>query len=169
MARWAQARVIAVEVAADKHDACRKAGADEVVDPTPGSTWPRPLRDLTHGNGVDVVIDYVSATAVTLEAGVKALGRRGRLVILGGAAQPFHRSGPAYLLLHEQELLGSRYATARKSSHRLRPRPARQLRPLVTEFRPLEDAELVHERVERGEVDRPRRLASCLKQGIPSK
>ena len=38
---------------------------------------------LTDGQGVDVVIDYVSATA-TLEAGARALGRRGRLVTLGG-------------------------------------------------------------------------------------
>ena len=30
MAKWARARVIAVDVAADKFDACRKAGADEV-------------------------------------------------------------------------------------------------------------------------------------------
>ena len=33
------------------------------------------LLELTNGQGVDVVIDYVSATA-TLEAGAKALGRQ---------------------------------------------------------------------------------------------
>ncbi len=44
------------------------------------------LLDLTKGEGVDVVIDYVSATS-TLEAGAKALGRRGRLVTLGGSGQ----------------------------------------------------------------------------------
>ena len=149
MARWAQARVIAVEVAADKHDACRTAGADAVVDPT-RVDMAEALRDLTHGNGVDAVIDYV-CTPTTLEAGVKALGRRGRLVILGGAAQPFQV--PArHLLLHEQEILGSRYATRSEILSTCDLVARGDIRPLVTEIRPLEDAELVHERVERGAV-----------------
>src|SRR3979411_3140329 len=33
MAKWAKARVIALDIAVSKFDACRKAGADEVVDP----------------------------------------------------------------------------------------------------------------------------------------
>ena len=108
MAKWANARVIAVDTAADKFDACRKAGADEVVNPQDGDVV-EALRDLTHGDGVDVVIDYVSTTA-TQEAGVKALGQRGRLVILGGAAQPF--PAPARdMLTKEQAILGSRYVT----------------------------------------------------------
>ena len=70
------------------------------------------MLDLTHGDGVDVVIDYVSSQA-TLEAGAKALGRRGRLVTLGGAGQPF-RVAARDLLLKEQEILGSRYVTRRE-------------------------------------------------------
>ncbi len=87
MAKWAKARVIAVDTSRSKFDACRKAGADEVVDASAGRVAEQ-LLDLTKGQGVDVVIDYVSTTA-TLEAGAKALGRRGRLVTLGGAGQPF--------------------------------------------------------------------------------
>ena len=67
------------------------------------------LLDLTKGQGVDVVVDYVSATA-TLEAGAKALGRRGRLVTLGGSGKPFSLSA-ADLLNKEQDVLGSRYVT----------------------------------------------------------
>ena len=37
MAKWARARVIAVDTARDKFDACRKAGADEVVDASDGT------------------------------------------------------------------------------------------------------------------------------------
>ena len=85
MAKWARARVIAVDTKPDKFDACRKAGADEVVDASDGRVAEQ-LLELTEGQGVDVVVDYVSATA-TLEAGAKALGRRGRLVTLGGSGQ----------------------------------------------------------------------------------
>jgi len=81
MAKWAKARVIAVDTRSGKFDACRKAGADEVIDASAGRVVEQ-LLDLTGGQGVDVVVDYVSATS-TLEAGAKALARRGRLVTLG--------------------------------------------------------------------------------------
>src|SRR5205807_3677756 len=71
MAKWANARVIAVDVATGKFEACRKAGADATVDPR-STDLATALRDLTNGAGVDVVIDYV-CTAATLEAGVRAL------------------------------------------------------------------------------------------------
>ena len=149
LAKWARARVIAVDVAADKFDACRKAGADEVVDASRGNVV-EALLDLTDGEGIDVAIDYVSTTA-TLEAGAKALGRRGRLVTLGGAGQPFTAS-PRDMLMKEQELLGSRYVTRREILETFDLVARREVWPLVTDIRPLEDAEAVHARVERGEV-----------------
>ena len=88
LAKWARARVIAVDVARDKFDACRKAGADEVVDASAGNVA-EALLDMTSGRGVDVAIDYVSTTA-TLEAGIRALGRRGR-----SARRPGLRGGHA--------------------------------------------------------------------------
>jgi propanol-preferring alcohol dehydrogenase len=149
MAKWANARVIAIDIAADKFDACRKAGADEVLNPRDGDVV-EALRDLTHGAGVDVAVDYVCTTA-TLEAGVKALGRRGRLVILGGAAQPFQV--PAHdMLVKEQTILGSRYVTRVEILEACDLVARGEVWPLVTDIRPLEDAEAVHERVERGEV-----------------
>jgi len=149
MAKWARARVIAVDTSAAKFDACRKAGADEVVDASAGRVAEQ-LLDLTGGNGVDVVVDYVSTTA-TLEAGAKALGRRGRLVTLGGAGQPFQASSMD-MLNKEQDLLGSRYVTRREILETLDLVARGEVFPLVTDVRPLEEAEAVHQRVERGEV-----------------
>src|SRR5215472_16252817 len=149
MAKWANARVIAVDVAADKFAACRKAGADAVIDPR-GIDLAAALRDATDGNGVDVVVDYVCTTA-TLEAGVNALGRRGRLVILGGAAEPF-RLPAREMLLKELDVLGSRYVTRAEILETFAIVARGEVRPLVTDIRPLEEAEAVHERVERGEV-----------------
>ena len=56
MVKWARARVIAVDIAASKFDACRKAGADEVVDAYSCDVV-EALAELTHGNGIDVAID----------------------------------------------------------------------------------------------------------------
>jgi propanol-preferring alcohol dehydrogenase len=149
MAKWARARVIAVDIARNKFEACRKAGADEVVDASAGGVA-QALLDLTKGEGVDVAIDYVSSTS-TLEAGAKALGRRGRLVTLGGAGQPF-RASALDLLMKEQDLLGSRYVTRSEILETLDLVARGEVWPIVTEIRPLEEAEALHERVERGQV-----------------
>ena len=149
MARWARARVIAVDVAADKFDACRKAGADEVVDASAGNVA-QVLLDLTRGEGVDVAVDYVSSTS-TLEAAADSLGRHGRLVTLGGAGQRFQVSA-LQMLLKEQDLLGSRYVTRTEILETLDLVARGEVWPLVSDVRPLAQAEALHERVERGEV-----------------
>jgi D-arabinose 1-dehydrogenase-like Zn-dependent alcohol dehydrogenase len=149
MAKWANARVIAVDIAANKFDACRKAGADEVVNPKDGDVV-EALRDLTHGKGVDVVADYVCTTG-TQEAGMKALAQRGRLVILGGAAQPF--TAPARdMLSKEQSILGSRYVTRAEILDACDLVACGKVWPLVTVIRSLQEAEAVHDLVERGQV-----------------
>lgn len=149
LAKWARARVIAVDIARDKFDACRKAGADDVVDASSGDAA-EALLDLTGGRGVDVVIDYVSATS-TLEAGAKALGIHGRLVTLGGAGQPFSVSAHS-LLLKEQDVLGSRFVTRSEILDTFDLVARGEVWPIVTDVCPLEEAEALHERIERGAV-----------------
>jgi D-arabinose 1-dehydrogenase-like Zn-dependent alcohol dehydrogenase len=56
------------------------------------------------------------------------------------------------MLLKEQELLGSRYVTRAEILAALDIVARGEVWPLVTDIRPLEEAEAVHERVERGEV-----------------
>lgn len=149
LARWADARVIAVDIATDKFDACRKAGADECVDASGGNVT-EALMELTNGEGIDVVIDYVSVTS-TLEAGAAALAKRGRLVTLGGAGQKF-QADSLQMLLKEQALLGSRYVTRSEITEALGLVASGEITPLVTDIRPLEEAEALHEAIEAGEV-----------------
>jgi D-arabinose 1-dehydrogenase-like Zn-dependent alcohol dehydrogenase len=120
-----------------------------VVNPSNGHLV-EALLELTGGEGVDVAIDYVSSAA-TLEAAVRSLGRRGRLVTLGGSGQPFQASS-ADLLNKEQELLGSRYVTRAEVLEACDLVARGEVFPLVSDLRPLEQAEALHERVERGEV-----------------
>ncbi len=149
MAKWARTRVIAVDIAADKFDACREAGADETVNPNEVDAV-EALMDLTDGQGVDVAIDYVSATS-TLETGAKSLGRHGRLVTLGGAGQDFNVNSME-MLLKETDLLGSRYVTRTEILESYDLVAAGEIWPIVTDIRPLEEAEAIHERVEKGDV-----------------
>ena len=150
MANWARARVIAVELDANKFEACQKAGAADVVDASKGNVN-EALLELTNGKGIDVAVDFVSST-LTLEQGVKALGRHGRLVTLGGgASQPFNVSSKE-MLSKELDLLGSRYVTRLEVIETMEIVARGEVWPLVTEISKLEEAEAIHDRVEKGLV-----------------
>jgi len=149
MANWARTRVIAVDLAADKFEACKKAGASDVVDASKENVV-EALLELTKGEGIDVAIDFVSATS-TLEQGAKALGRHGRLVTLGGAGQDFNISSKE-MLSKELDLLGSRYVTRLEVIESMELVARGEVWPMVTEIAKLEDAERIHERVENGLV-----------------
>ena len=143
LSKWAGARVIAVDIAAWKFEACRKAGADAVVDPSRDDVVTA-LRDLTGGKGVDVAVDYVSATA-TLEQAVAALAVKGRMVTLGGAGQVF-RADALQMLRKELDLLGSRYVTRAEIMETLDLVARGEVWPMVSEIRPMVEAEALHER-----------------------
>jgi propanol-preferring alcohol dehydrogenase len=149
LAKWAHARVIAVDVAADKFATCREAGADEVVNAAE-CDLAEALRDLTHGKGVDVVVDFVSRKE-THDHGFAALGRGGRLVTLGGSGDPVTAT-PRELLNNEAMVMGSRYATKQEVIDSLELVARGDVWPLVTEVRPMAEAEALHQRVERGAV-----------------
>lgn len=148
VARWARARkVIAVDVMASKFETCLKSGADATVDASDGKVAAR-LLELTDGNGIDVAIDFVCSTQ-TLEAGLAALGRGGRLVTLAGHGGTF-KAEPGALLRKELEILGSRYATRQEVLDSLELVARGELWPRVTEKVPLAEAESIHQRLERG-------------------
>lgn len=148
VARWARARrVIGVDVMASKFESCLKSGADAMVDASTGRVAEQ-LLELTGGRGVDVAIDFVSATD-TLEAAFGALGRGGRLVVLGGHGRPF-TADPGAMLRKELEILGSRYATRQEVLDALELVARGELWPLVTEKVPLAQAEAIHQRLDKG-------------------
>ena len=148
VARWARARkVIAVDVMASKFETCLKYGADATLDASEGKVAER-LRELTDGKGIDVAIDFVSS-AQTLQAALGALGKGGRLVTLGGHGESF-KADPGAMLRNELEILGSRYATRQEVLESLDLVARGELWPLVTEKVPLEQAESIHQRLDRG-------------------
>jgi propanol-preferring alcohol dehydrogenase len=149
MARFARARVIAVDINADKLARCRQLGAAETVDASRQDVA-KTLIEMTGGRGIDVAIDFVS-TPATQEAAVAALGIGGRLAILGGSAQPFTLPAGA-VLAKELEILGSRYVTRQEVMETLAIVARRDVWPVVSETVPLEQAEALHDRIERGEI-----------------
>jgi len=148
LAKWAHAKVIAVDIATDKFAACRDAGADICIDPRDDDAV-EALKDIS-GGGINVAIDFVSSTE-TLETGVQALGRGGRMVTLGGSGQTFGAHAHA-MLEKELVLMGSRYATRQEVIESLELCGRGDVWPLVTEIAGMEGADALHERVEKGLV-----------------
>lgn len=149
IAKWARARVIAVDLSEEKLKSCAQAGADEVINAASEDVADSLLAH-SEGKGVDVVIDYVSSRE-TLSAGAKSLGCRGRLVTLGGAGGTF-QANASEMLLKEQSILGSRYVTRADILEVMVLAARGDIWPIVTEKCRLEDVEALHDRIEGGDI-----------------
>jgi len=110
-----KAKVIAVGRSAAKLDKARELGADVVVDGSDVSTLAHKIREYTGGEGADVIFECVGhrETMDQCVGWAGALGRRGRLVMIGYHAGNEHefRYHPIPMIVYEQTVLGSVGAT----------------------------------------------------------
>jgi synaptic vesicle membrane protein VAT-1 len=98
LARWVGAEVLGIASAA-KHERLREHGIDHVIDRS--ADFEREVRRLTHGEGVDVVVDATSPR--NFRKDYRLLRPGGRLVLLGladaGARGSLARAIPVVLQL----------------------------------------------------------------------
>jgi len=104
VARLRGARVVAVGRSPAKLDKARELGAEATVRAGAEDVAAR-VRELTGGHGADVVFELV-ATRETMEASVKSLAKRGRLVFVGYSEDSF-QVHPIQLVIGEQVVTAS--------------------------------------------------------------
>lgn len=109
------ANVICVSRTREKLDKATELGADAIVDGADPLTVAAAIRDITDGSGADVIFECVGQRE-TMDACVGwagALGRRGRLVLIGyhDGSQHEFRCHPMPLIVYEQQIIGSVGAT----------------------------------------------------------
>lgn len=104
IARLAGARVVAVDLQDEKLETAKRLGAEAVLNPSRTSNAAKQLRTLTAG-GADVAIEAVGSPA-TIELGMAALGRGGRLCLIGYQEKPVPLP-VGRLMFYEQALIGS--------------------------------------------------------------
>jgi NADPH2:quinone reductase len=138
------ARSIAVVSSDEKADAARTAGADVIVRST--GPWLDQVRELTHGNGVEVVLDPVGGERFT--DSLRALDVSGRLVVIGFAEGSIPTVKVNRLLLRNLTLIGlaldpmdRRFpGTARRVSDEIQALAEQgRIRPLIGRRLPLAD------------------------------
>lgn len=148
VAKLRQAQVIAVDLGEEKLQLARQYGADATIDAST-TELAAGLGELGASQAVDVVIDF-AGTASTLAAGLSALGRGGRFVMLAGReAIPFH-ADVGHIITNEIELLGSRYASKQDLVEALDLVAGGWVQPVVSRTAPLEEADDIHRALEEG-------------------
>ncbi|WP_308291591.1 NADPH:quinone oxidoreductase family protein [Microbacterium sp. G2-8] len=105
----AGARVIGVVGSPEKAEAARAAGATHVlVRPEVGDGLAQRVKDLTDGDGADVVFDPVGGSA--FDASTKCIAFEGRIVIVGFASGEIPAARMNHALVKNYSLLGLHWA-----------------------------------------------------------
>lgn len=97
------ARVIAATSSQEKNALCRQLGADESIDYSTEDMKAR-LRELTNGDGVDVVFDPVGGPLS--EIALRSTGWRGRYLVIGFASGEIPKIPLNLVLLKGVSLIG---------------------------------------------------------------
>ena len=147
LARHAGARVLVTSSSHEKIEQARELGAEAGVDYTAGD-WVAEVRDLTSGEGVDVVVDSVGST---WPDAIRCLRRGGRLVAFGATGggraeldvRPFYGG--------QFSLLGTTMGSPREFASLLDVVAEASWAPVIDSVRPLAEVPSAHERMEAGE------------------
>lgn len=149
MAKLAGGWVIAVDVNEARLELARKFGADAVVDARQGP-FAQDVRQLTGGQGVDVVLEFV-ANAQTLPSSYRSLKRAGRLVFVGYTPELPMSVMPHELVRNEWEIMGSRATTKQELQETMDLVGQGRIQPIVDRIFPLKDIELAFEALRQGQ------------------
>jgi NADPH2:quinone reductase len=103
LGKLAGARVVAAASSADKLEAARKLGADELIDYSKADLR-EAVKSVTEGRGVDVVYDPVGGAYTA--AALRAIAWRGRLLVIGFASGDIPQIPANLLLLKEVSAVG---------------------------------------------------------------
>jgi len=150
LARLAGAYVIAQTTSPDKAAMLESLGADATVVSARGEDFSPRIRELTAGEGVDVVIDNVGTPLFV--ATRRSLGINGRWLLIGQLTGDFVPFNPAQLFLRNQSMLSVHSTTRAQLEDTLALIARGSIRPVISGIHALSEIRQVHERLERGGV-----------------
>jgi len=144
MANLLGARVLSTVGAEDKKEKAKLLGADAVINHTVEDISKR-VAELTHGRGVDVVIEHIGQEVWS--HCLKSLSRGGRLVTCGATSGGTTQFDVRYLYSRQLTIMGAYMGNMDELVEATRFIEADTLRPVVDSTFPLEEARAAQERM----------------------
>jgi NADPH:quinone reductase-like Zn-dependent oxidoreductase len=148
VARMCGARVITTASTETKRAQALALGAEHVVDAR-SANWSAEIREITGGDGVDVVLEHVGAD--TFAESIKSLAAGGRLVTCGATTGQLGSLDLVRLFSDELTVLGSRGGTADELNDLLTAAGDGRIKPVIAEVLPLSSAADAQRTMESGD------------------
>ncbi len=149
IARFVGAHVIATAGSEDKRQAALDLGAHAVVDSRDPS-WPKAVKELTGGRGIDVVFEHVGGE--TFERSLRVLAKAGRVVTCGATSGVDVKVNLRHVFFKSQSILGSTMGS-KGEYHQLVALYAQGIfRPVIDRVLPLSEIQAAEAALEAREV-----------------
>jgi NADPH:quinone reductase-like Zn-dependent oxidoreductase len=145
IAKLRGARVIATASSDEKLAKARELGADETINYS-NDDWPRQVKPLTNGRGVDVVFEHTGAA--TWPGSILSLKKGGRLVTCGATSGFDARTDLRHVFYRHLTILGSMMGSKADLLAAMKFIESGQIRAVVDRVLPLEEARKAHELME---------------------
>jgi NADPH:quinone reductase-like Zn-dependent oxidoreductase len=145
IAKLRGARVIATASSEDKLAKARELGADEGVNYS-NDDWPRQVKRLTNGRGVDVVFEHTGAA--TWPGSILSLKKGGRLLTCGATSGFDARTDLRHVFYRHLTILGSMMGSKADLLSAMKFIESGQIRAVVDRVLPLDEARKAHELME---------------------
>ena len=145
IAKLRGARVITTASSEEKLSKARELGADETIDYT-REDWPKEVRRLTNGRGVDVVFEHTGAA--TWPGSILSLRKGGRLVTCGATSGFDAKTDLRHVFYRHLTILGSMMGSKADLLAAMKFIESGQIRAVVDRTLPLSEARKAHELME---------------------
>jgi propanol-preferring alcohol dehydrogenase len=135
------ARVIAVDIMANKLEAAQNFGAADTIDSSKHDFVSK-IRSLTNGEGADMIVEILGGKHLpqVIEESIYGLRPGGRLVLSGYQMGQKASFDPAKIVTDEIEIIGSRASIRQDLIDVISMTERGVIRPLISERYPLEQA-----------------------------
>jgi NADPH:quinone reductase-like Zn-dependent oxidoreductase len=145
IAKLRGARVIATASSEEKLAKARDLGADACVNYT-ADDWPKEIKKLTNGRGVDVVFEHTGAA--TWPGSIVSLKKGGRLVTCGATSGFDARTDLRQVFYRHLTILGSMMGSKAELLAAMKFIESGQIRAVVDRVLPFSEARKAHELME---------------------
>ena len=145
IAKLRGARVIATASAEEKLSRARELGADQTINYT-RDDWPKEVKKLTNGRGVDVVFEHTGAA--TWPGSILSLKKGGRLVTCGATSGFDARTDLRHVFYRHLTILGSMMGSKAELLAAMKFIESGQIHAVVDRALPLAEARQAHELME---------------------